>query len=424
MREVWGWTFGDQSTVTVHVRRLREKVEDDPAQPDADPDRVGRRLPARPAVNDRPSAERLATSLLWAAVGARSACGCSTWPLRRRSVGGLLLSLDADRHGGVGRRDARRRAQHAAADRRRRRCSSLDRVGRRSLGGRCRGRAAAARARATGGRRGGRRARRRARARPTGTPAHRELRAVRDRAAVDRRRAARVARARAGAGARRAASWWRGSATTCAPRWPGCARWPRRSRTASPTTRALLQADRRVGRPARPAWSTTCSTCRASRPARSRGAPSRSSDELVDDVLAGLRPLAAGQAASSSRPTPAPRSSCAATRPNSTGRSPISSRTRSGTPPKAARSTCTLRPDAERSSRSASPTSAAASRMTCCRGCSRSVTAATPRRAATDDGGRRAGPRDHPRHHRGARRVGGVGNTETGCRFRAALPAG
>ena len=33
MREVWGWTFGDQSTVTVHVRRLREKVEDDPAEP-------------------------------------------------------------------------------------------------------------------------------------------------------------------------------------------------------------------------------------------------------------------------------------------------------------------------------------------------------------------------------------------------------
>jgi DNA-binding response OmpR family regulator len=30
---VWGWTFGDQSTVTVHMRRLREKVEDDPAQP-------------------------------------------------------------------------------------------------------------------------------------------------------------------------------------------------------------------------------------------------------------------------------------------------------------------------------------------------------------------------------------------------------
>jgi DNA-binding response OmpR family regulator len=33
MREVWGWTFGDQSTVTVHVRRLREKVETDPTNP-------------------------------------------------------------------------------------------------------------------------------------------------------------------------------------------------------------------------------------------------------------------------------------------------------------------------------------------------------------------------------------------------------
>ncbi|MER5873662.1 response regulator transcription factor [Streptomyces sp. NPDC002044] len=33
MREVWGWDFGDLSTVTVHVRRLRAKIEDDPAQP-------------------------------------------------------------------------------------------------------------------------------------------------------------------------------------------------------------------------------------------------------------------------------------------------------------------------------------------------------------------------------------------------------
>ena len=33
IREVWGWDFGDESTVTVHVRRLREKVEDDPAEP-------------------------------------------------------------------------------------------------------------------------------------------------------------------------------------------------------------------------------------------------------------------------------------------------------------------------------------------------------------------------------------------------------
>jgi DNA-binding response OmpR family regulator len=31
--QVWGWQFGDQSTVTVHVRRLREKIEADPAAP-------------------------------------------------------------------------------------------------------------------------------------------------------------------------------------------------------------------------------------------------------------------------------------------------------------------------------------------------------------------------------------------------------
>jgi len=33
LEQVWGWTFGDQSTVTVHVRRLREKIETDPADP-------------------------------------------------------------------------------------------------------------------------------------------------------------------------------------------------------------------------------------------------------------------------------------------------------------------------------------------------------------------------------------------------------
>jgi DNA-binding response OmpR family regulator len=33
LREVWGWTIGDQSTVTVHVRRLREEVEPDPTNP-------------------------------------------------------------------------------------------------------------------------------------------------------------------------------------------------------------------------------------------------------------------------------------------------------------------------------------------------------------------------------------------------------
>ncbi|GAA4858380.1 response regulator transcription factor [Pseudonocardia benzenivorans] len=33
LSRVWGWEFGDRSTVTVHVRRLREKVEADPTAP-------------------------------------------------------------------------------------------------------------------------------------------------------------------------------------------------------------------------------------------------------------------------------------------------------------------------------------------------------------------------------------------------------
>jgi len=33
LQQVWGWSFGDQSTVTVHVRRLREKIETDPTTP-------------------------------------------------------------------------------------------------------------------------------------------------------------------------------------------------------------------------------------------------------------------------------------------------------------------------------------------------------------------------------------------------------
>ncbi|EPH40208.1 putative Sensory transduction protein regX3 [Streptomyces aurantiacus JA 4570] len=51
MREVWGWDFGDLSTVTVHVRRLRGKVEDDPATPRLVQTvwGVGYRLDAEPA---------------------------------------------------------------------------------------------------------------------------------------------------------------------------------------------------------------------------------------------------------------------------------------------------------------------------------------------------------------------------------------
>jgi DNA-binding response OmpR family regulator len=33
LERVWDWTYGDMSTVTVHVRRLREKIEHDPRNP-------------------------------------------------------------------------------------------------------------------------------------------------------------------------------------------------------------------------------------------------------------------------------------------------------------------------------------------------------------------------------------------------------
>ncbi len=33
LEQVWNWSFGDTSTVTVHVRRLREKLERDPTLP-------------------------------------------------------------------------------------------------------------------------------------------------------------------------------------------------------------------------------------------------------------------------------------------------------------------------------------------------------------------------------------------------------
>ncbi|MFD9407946.1 response regulator transcription factor [Streptomyces sp. NPDC059989] len=33
LQEVWDWEFGDLSTVTVHARRLRTKIEEDPANP-------------------------------------------------------------------------------------------------------------------------------------------------------------------------------------------------------------------------------------------------------------------------------------------------------------------------------------------------------------------------------------------------------
>ncbi|MEU7033499.1 response regulator transcription factor [Streptomyces sp. NPDC046237] len=62
MREVWGWDFGDLSTVTVHVRRLRGKVEDDPASPRLIQTvwGVGYRFEASPATEATSAAETAA----------------------------------------------------------------------------------------------------------------------------------------------------------------------------------------------------------------------------------------------------------------------------------------------------------------------------------------------------------------------------
>ena len=55
LEQVWGWSFGDLSTITVYVRRLRDKVEREPASPGPAADGLGRRLPlgGEPLMNDQ-----------------------------------------------------------------------------------------------------------------------------------------------------------------------------------------------------------------------------------------------------------------------------------------------------------------------------------------------------------------------------------
>ena len=86
--ELWDVAYdGDPSTVTVHVRRLREKIERDPGSPAPPGHRLGRRLPvramsrrARLSASPRPG--RSAAALLAIAVGgarARSRRRTRSW---------------------------------------------------------------------------------------------------------------------------------------------------------------------------------------------------------------------------------------------------------------------------------------------------------------------------------------------------------
>ena len=53
LEQVWGYTYGDSATVTVHVRRLREKIEVDPSRPAPPQHRLGRRLPVGSVIRSR-----------------------------------------------------------------------------------------------------------------------------------------------------------------------------------------------------------------------------------------------------------------------------------------------------------------------------------------------------------------------------------
>ena len=77
MASVWGYTAAlDTGTVTVHVRRLREKIEDDPSQPRHLETLLGRRLPVAAVI-----ATALIVALATLAVGLALAYGLG--PCRR-----------------------------------------------------------------------------------------------------------------------------------------------------------------------------------------------------------------------------------------------------------------------------------------------------------------------------------------------------
>ena len=93
MDRVWRFSFyTDTTTVTVHIRRLRAKIEPDPANARVDPDRVGRRvpLPAGAAMRRRSlivvAAGALAAAIIGPVYGAEP--GARDRRARGRGLGG------------------------------------------------------------------------------------------------------------------------------------------------------------------------------------------------------------------------------------------------------------------------------------------------------------------------------------------------
>ena len=103
----------------------------------------------------------------------------------------------------------------------------------------------------------------------------RELAEVDDELPRRRRPAGGGGPARAGAGGVPPGARSPGSATTCARRWPACGRWPRRSRTGWPPTPPATTGRSAARWTGSPGWSTTCSSCPGSSPARSPSALER-----------------------------------------------------------------------------------------------------------------------------------------------------
>ena len=101
LQQVWGWAVGDSSTVTVHVRRLREKIEPDPTTAGPPGDRLGRRLPLGGGPHERgPGRRSCLIAIAWSG-------GVGLLGLGARLPAAPPVGAGAVRHRRAGRRRPR-----------------------------------------------------------------------------------------------------------------------------------------------------------------------------------------------------------------------------------------------------------------------------------------------------------------------------